>query len=281
MSQSRRHCFDASTTTRRSRSSLADRGSTTDRSVTSGTRRSIPNSVAFSTSQSNRSPFGTAEASVKRHGPSRSLSLESSTTSSTRVPGRCWQPRPEGSCLAHRTTRRSPPRGPVGHESDGGPHPLPGPGDQRPGDPGKRNGRPTSSSRAIAKDLAASYRWKGWKRRAPERRMSETGSSTGPDSQTPDAHPIDPDPKESRRHHEPLAETLELEARPVRWRAVGLRDDPGSWRGGRSTGPYDRDGRAFRSVDRVRWAGQVACPGSIPGSHEEPAPSNRPDRPTQ
>jgi hypothetical protein len=49
---------------RRSRSIFAERGSTTERSVTRGTRRATPNSVAFSTSQSNRSPLGTAVARV-------------------------------------------------------------------------------------------------------------------------------------------------------------------------------------------------------------------------
>ena len=58
ISRFRPHCFEASTITRRSRSSFVTRGSTTERSVTIGTRRSTPSSVAFSTSQSNRSPWG-------------------------------------------------------------------------------------------------------------------------------------------------------------------------------------------------------------------------------
>ena len=45
---------------------------TTDRSVTIGINRSTPSSVAFSTSQSNRSPLGTAVASVSEKGAGRS-----------------------------------------------------------------------------------------------------------------------------------------------------------------------------------------------------------------
>ena len=52
----------------RNRSSFGPPGSTTDRSVTNGIKRSTPSSVAFSTSQSNRSPLGTAEASVSGKG---------------------------------------------------------------------------------------------------------------------------------------------------------------------------------------------------------------------
>ena len=72
ISRLRPHCFDASMIARRNRSSFGLPGSTTDRSVTIGINRSTPSSVAFSTSQSNRSPLGTAEASVSENGAGRS-----------------------------------------------------------------------------------------------------------------------------------------------------------------------------------------------------------------
>ena len=50
------------------RSSFDSRGSTTDRSVTRGINRLTPISVAFSTSQSNRSPFGYRRGERQRAG---------------------------------------------------------------------------------------------------------------------------------------------------------------------------------------------------------------------
>ncbi len=64
MSRLRPHCFEASMIDLRNRDNFDAPGSTTDRSVTIGIKRSTPSSVAFSTSQSNRSPLGTAVASV-------------------------------------------------------------------------------------------------------------------------------------------------------------------------------------------------------------------------
>ena len=68
---------------RRSRDSFALPGSTTERSVTIGISRSTPSSVAFSTSQSNRSPLGTADASVSGKGGRRSGSGVPTAVSST------------------------------------------------------------------------------------------------------------------------------------------------------------------------------------------------------
>ncbi len=72
MSQLRLHCFDASMIEHRNRSSFEGPGSTTLRSVTIGINRSSPSSVAFSTSQSSRSPLGAADASVRWNGGERS-----------------------------------------------------------------------------------------------------------------------------------------------------------------------------------------------------------------
>ena len=84
ISRFRPDCLHASTIVRRSRSSFDARGSTTERSVTRGMRRSTPISVAFSTSQSNRSPLGMAVARVSEQGGRASGIGSPSATSSTR-----------------------------------------------------------------------------------------------------------------------------------------------------------------------------------------------------
>ena len=87
------------------------RGSTTDRSVTIGTsRRRRPSSVAFSTSQSNRSPLGTAVASVRRHGGDAVGQRGADGRQLDPVPPHRRQPRPASRTPGRRTPRPPRPR---------------------------------------------------------------------------------------------------------------------------------------------------------------------------